>query len=99
MSDELTKELSKLQLLSSRYKNKISMCPLSITREENRAYLIFNYIKELKNEIRKYQKDRDINTNKHLEIQDYIKSRIKYCEEMTGFDCCIEELEEISKLI
>lgn len=55
--------------------------------------------KELKEEIRKYQKDKDINTNKHLEIQDYIKSRIKYCKEMTGFDCCIEELEEVLKII
>ena len=56
MSDELTKELSRLQLLSNRCKNKMSMCPLSITIEENRAYLIFKYIKELKEEIRKYQK-------------------------------------------
>ena len=48
MSEELIKELSRLQLLSSRYKNKIRMCPLSITKEETRAYLIFNYIEELK---------------------------------------------------
>ena len=59
MSDELIKELSRLQLLSSRCKNKMNMSPLSITLEENRAYLIFNYIKELKEEIRKYQVDRD----------------------------------------
>lgn len=54
---------------------------------------------QLKEEIRKYQKDRDINTKRHLEVQDYIKSRIQYCKEMTGFDCCIEELEEISKMV
>ncbi len=50
MNEELTKELSRLQLSSSRCKNKISMCPLSITKEENRAYIIFNYIKDLKQE-------------------------------------------------
>lgn len=55
--------------------------------------------KQLKNEIRKYQKDRDTNTKRHLEVQDYIKSRIQYCKEMTGFDCCIEELQEISKMV
>lgn len=55
--------------------------------------------KELKEEIRKYQKDRDINTKRHLEVQEYIKSRIQYCKEMTGFDCCIEELQEISKMV
>lgn len=51
MNNELIKELSRLQLLSSRCKNKMSKCPLSITLEENRAYLIFNYIKELKEDI------------------------------------------------
>ena len=54
---------------------------------------------ELNAEIRKYQKDRETNTKRHLEVQDYIKSRIQYCKEMTGFDCCIEELEEILKMI
>lgn len=48
MNEALIKELSRLQLLSSRYKNKMRMCPLSITKEETRAYLIFNYIEELK---------------------------------------------------
>lgn len=55
--------------------------------------------KQLIKEIRKYQADRDTSTKRHLEVQDYIKSRIQYCKEMTGFDCCIEELEEISKMI
>lgn len=56
-------------------------------------------VEQLKEEIRKYQKDRDINTKRHLEVQDYIKSRIQYCKEITGFDCCIEELQEISKMV
>ena len=60
MSDELIKELSRLQLLSSRCKNKMSMCPLSITLEENRAYLIFNYIKELKEEKQENQKYKEV---------------------------------------
>lgn len=55
MSDELIKELSRLQLLSSRYKDKMRMCPLHTTREENRAYLIFHYIKQLKQENQKYK--------------------------------------------
>ena len=55
MNNELIKELSRLQLLSGRCKNKMSMCPLSITSEENRAYLIFNYIKELQQENQKYK--------------------------------------------
>lgn len=96
MSDELIKELSRLQLLSSRCKNKMSMCPLSITLEENRAYLIFNYIKELKEEIRKYQVDRDKNTKSFLNLNDYIKEEIKYCKEI-GFECCVEELEKVLK--
>ena len=96
MSDELIKELSRLQLLSSRCKNKMSMCPLSITLEENRAYLIFNYIKELKEEIRKYQVDRDKNTKLFINLNDYIKEEIKYCKEI-GFECCVEELEKVLK--
>ena len=96
MSDELIKELSRLQLLSSRCKNKMSMCPLSITLEENRAYLIFNYIKELKEEIRKYQFDRDKNTKFFLNLNDFIKEEIKYCKEI-GFECCVEELEKVLK--
>ena len=36
MNKELIKELSRLQLLSSRCKNKMSKCPLSITLEENK---------------------------------------------------------------
>ena len=96
MSDELIKELSRLQLLSSRCKNKMSMCPLSITFEENRAYLIFNYIKELKEEIRKYQVDRDKNTKLFINLNDFIKEEIKYCKEI-GFECCVEELEKVLK--
>ena len=96
MSEELIKELSRLQLLSSRCKNKMSMCPLSITLEENRAYLIFNYIKELKEEIRKYQVDRDKNTKLFINLNDYIKEEIKYCKEI-GFECCVEELEKVLK--
>lgn len=96
MSDELIKELSRLQLLSSRCKNKMSMCPLSITLEENRAYLIFNYIKELKEEIKKYQVDRDKTTKLFINLNDYIKEEIKYCKEI-GFECCVEELEKVLK--
>ena len=98
MSDELIKELSRLQLLSSRCKNKMSMSPLSITLEENRAYLIFNYIKELKEEIRKYQVDRDKNTKLFINLNDFIKEEIKYCKEI-GFECCVEELEKVLKEI
>lgn len=96
MNKELIKELSRLQLLSSRCKNKMSKCPLSITLEENRAYLIFNYIKELKEEIRKYQADRDKNTKSFLNLNDFIKEEIKYCKEI-GFECCVEELEKVLK--
>lgn len=96
MSDELIKELSRLQLLSSRCKNKMSMCPLSITLEESKAYLIFNYIKELKEEIRKYQVDRDKNTKLFINLNDFIKEEIKYCKEI-GFECCVEELEKVLK--
>ena len=96
MSNELVKELSRLQLLSSRCKNKMRMCPLSITIEENRAHLIFNYIKELKEEIRKYQVDRDKNTKSFLNLNDFIKEEIKYCKEI-GFECCVEELEKVLK--
>ena len=96
MSDELIKELSRLQLLSSRCKNKMNMSPLSITLEENRAYLIFNYIKELKEEIRKYQVDRDKNTKLFINLNDFIKEEIKYCKEI-GFECCVEELEKVLK--
>lgn len=56
-------------------------------------------LEELEEEIKKYQKDRDTNTKRYLEVKDYIKSRIKYCKEMTGFDCCIEELEEVLQRI
>lgn len=56
-------------------------------------------LEENEEEIKKYQKDRDTNTKRYLEVKDYIKSRIKYCKEMTGFDCCIEELEEVLQRI
>ena len=72
MSDELIKELSRLQLLSSRCKNKMSMCPLSITREENRAYLIFNYIKELKNKYKRETVNETINKIKREVSNDTI---------------------------
>lgn len=58
-----------------------------------------NKNQRLEEEIKKYKKDRDINMKRHLEVQEYIKSRIQYCEEITGFDCCIEELREISKMV
>lgn len=78
--------------------NQFRYCQKSIEKVQNLDKLEQEN-KQLKEEIRKYQKDRDINTKRHLEVQDYIKSRIQYCKEMTGFDCCIEELEEISKMI
>lgn len=55
MSDELIKELSRLQLLSSRYKNKMSMCPLSITfKEISKLYreILYNEYEKLED----YQK-------------------------------------------
>lgn len=55
--------------------------------------------KELKQEIVKYKNDRGKNTKRYLELQEYIKSRIDYCKEITGFDCCVEELDEILKMI
>lgn len=70
-----------------------------IIRQDEQIRKLEKENQELKEEIRKYQKDRDTSTKRHLEVQDYIKSRIQYCKEMTGFDCCIEELEEISKMI
>ncbi len=50
MNEELNKELSRLQLLNSRYKNKLRMCPLEIKNEEARAFVVFNYIKQLQQE-------------------------------------------------
>ena len=76
MSDELTKELSRLQLLSSRCKNKISMCPLSITLEENRAYLIFNYIKELKAEKQEWINLLNMFKNQQKEFIEYLENEI-----------------------
>ena len=57
------------------------------SQEENR---------ELKEEIRKYQVDRDKNTKFFLNLNDYIKEEIKYCKEI-GFECCAEELEKVLK--
>lgn len=72
-----------------------------IEQENNvQKAMIENFVKEnqdLKEELKKYQQNRETNTKKYLELQNYIKSRIQYCEEITGFDCCIEELEEIQK--
>ncbi len=50
MSENLSKELSRLQLLNARYKNKLRMCPLEIKKEEMRAFIIFDYIKQLQQE-------------------------------------------------
>lgn len=66
-------------------------------QQENQA--LKKQLEENEEEIKKYQKDRDTNTKRYLEVKDYIKSRIKYCKEMTGFDCCIEELEELLQRI
>ena len=52
--------------------------------------------KELKEEIRKYQVDRDKNTKLFINLNDYIKEEIKYCKEI-GFECCVEELEKVLK--
>ncbi len=38
MNENLSKELSRLQLLNVRYKNKLRMCPLEIKKEEARAF-------------------------------------------------------------
>lgn len=76
MSDELIKELSRLQLLSSKCKNKMSMCPLSITLEENRAYLIFNYIKELKKEKQEWINLLDMFKNQQKEFIEYLENEI-----------------------
>ena len=91
MSDELTKELSRIQLLSSRCKNKISMCPLSITLEENRAYLIFNYIKELKKQLEELK-----STNKVLS-EKLTKDKILKQDCLTT--CCGIPIGDIPKLI
>ncbi len=85
MIDDLVNEVVDLRIENAKLN-----CDNKLLLQENQ---------ELKEKIRKYQKDRDINTKRHLEVQDYIKSRIQYCKEMTGFDCCIEELEEISKMM
>ena len=63
----------------------------------NKIELLERENQDLKEELKKYQQNRETNTKKYLELQNYIKSRIQYCEEITGFDCCIEELEEIQK--
>lgn len=51
---------------------------------------------ELKEEIKKYQVDRDKNTKLFINLNDYIKEEIKYCKEI-GFECCVEELEKVLK--
>lgn len=100
MSDEQYENLFKNVVVNGHYPLK----KLNEMRSYIKTLNIKNEVlqqenEQLKQEIRKYQKDRDINTKRHLEVQDYIKSRIQYCEELTGFDCCIEELEEISKMV
>lgn len=56
-------------------------------------------LRDYKRDIRLYQKERDINFKKHIELRDYILSRIHLIKEITCFDCCIEELEEVLKRI
>ena len=51
---------------------------------------------ELKEEIKKYQVDRDKTTKFFLNLNDFIKEEIKYCKEI-GFECCVEELEKVLK--
>ena len=94
MSDELIKELSRLQLLSSRCKNKMSMCPLSITLEENRAYLIFNYIKELKAEKQEWINLLDMFKNQQKEFIKYLEEEISkwhYNYDSNNYEYEIEE--------
>ena len=85
MSDELIKELSRLQLLSSKCKNKMSMCPLSITLEENRAYLIFNYIKELKEEKQEWINLLDMFKNQQKEFIEYMNKTIEECNNYSKY--------------
>ena len=51
MDKEIEKELSRIQLLSARYTNKLKMCPLEIKKEETRAFYIFSYIKNLRHQL------------------------------------------------
>ena len=60
MSKELLEELSRIQLLSARYKNKSRMCPLEVKREEVRSYILNEYIKQLKQAL--------------LDIKEYVES-------------------------
>lgn len=58
MSNELIKEISKLQLLTNRYNQKLRMCPLEIKKQEKQAKLIFEYIKQLKEQNKKLEQQR-----------------------------------------
>ena len=49
--NEIEKEISRIQLLSARYKDKLRMCPLEIKREEIRAFYINSYIKDLRRQL------------------------------------------------
>lgn len=56
MNKEIEKELSRLQLLSARYKNKLRICPLEIKKEEIKAFYIFSYIKDLQHQLEEKEK-------------------------------------------
>ena len=90
-------ELSRLQLLSSRYKNKSRMCPFEITKEEEQAFLIFNYIQELKIEKRnfaKYQSDWE-------KLKDGLRSLYDFDEGVVSIDyleCVKDTLEKMKEL-
>lgn len=103
MSDELIKELSRLQLLSSRCKNKMSMCPLSITLEENRAYLIFNYIKELKaekQELKKKYENAVADYETAMFEKEQLNSLVNSCqEEIRQLKKQFEELKQTNKVL
>lgn len=95
MDKELIEVLSNLQLLHATVKNKINMCPLSIRKEEYKAYIIFDYIKELQAELR--DKVKTLN-----EIKEYCNENIKICKNEQSTDeweCCIEELQGVLQII
>ena len=66
-NNEIDKEISRIQLLSARYKNKLKMCPFEIKKEELRAFYINTYINNLRIEYRQELEEKDKIINEILE--------------------------------
>lgn len=85
--NEFDKLMSNLHLNYKRYKDKLRMCPLEITKKERQSYLIYNYILELKREL--YVKE-----DKLKKLENCNNKTIEY---LKSFDYK-EEIEEDIKI-